>query len=192
MFSKINKLDKRGGFTLLEILLVVAIIAILAGIVIVAINPAKQLGDARNAQRKADVATILSAVYQYVIDHNGTFPTDINGVTTQYTTGSTTCQTIIATANNEICKSNTTDCGGADTGTDLGTYLSGSTPGTSYVTSMPTDPSEDNTTDFTGYFIARLSTNGSTAGNGRIIVCSQHTENMASSTTLDGPINASR
>ena len=50
------------GFTLLEILLVVAIISILAGIVIVAINPARQLGSTRDAQRKSDIGTIYKAV----------------------------------------------------------------------------------------------------------------------------------
>ncbi|HRH93072.1 MAG TPA: prepilin-type N-terminal cleavage/methylation domain-containing protein [Candidatus Peribacteria bacterium] len=72
----------RGGFTLIELLLVIGIIAILAAIVIVAINPTKQLGDARNAQRRSDVNTILNAVYQYSIDHNGNLPSTITSVTT--------------------------------------------------------------------------------------------------------------
>lgn len=66
----------RSGFTLIELLLVIGIIAILASIVIVAINPTKQIGDANNARRRSDVNTILGAVYQYYVDNNA-LPTDI-------------------------------------------------------------------------------------------------------------------
>jgi type IV pilus assembly protein PilA len=65
---------RRNGFTLIELLLVIGIIAILATIVIVAINPTKQLGDARDTKRRNDVNTVLNAVYQYAIDNNGTMP----------------------------------------------------------------------------------------------------------------------
>ena len=68
----------KKGFTLLEILLVVAAIAILAGIVIVAINPGKQLATIRNSARRSDVNAILNAVYQYSIDNSGIFPANLD------------------------------------------------------------------------------------------------------------------
>lgn len=78
LFNSLMSLQSlKRGFTLIELLLVIGIIAILAAIVIVAINPTKQLGDARNAQRRSDVKTILDAVYQYALDNNGNIPTAI-------------------------------------------------------------------------------------------------------------------
>jgi type IV pilus assembly protein PilA len=59
----INKNKK--GFTLIELLIVIGIIAILAGIVLVAVNPAQQFGKANDSERKSEIAMVLSAVYQY-------------------------------------------------------------------------------------------------------------------------------
>jgi len=61
----LHKVKSLKGFTLIEILVVVALIAILAAITIIAINPAKNFSDARNTQRSSDVAQILNAVTQY-------------------------------------------------------------------------------------------------------------------------------
>lgn len=113
------------GFTLIELLLVIGIIAILASIVIVAINPTKQLGDARNAQRKSDVNTILSAVYQYAIDNDGNLP---SGITTTRA---------------EICATSATDC---DSAIDLD-VLTGS-----YLVRIPRDPQVQTATG-TNYWI---------------------------------------
>ena len=143
---------KKGGFTLLEILLVVAAIGILAGIVILAINPGKQLGDTRNAQRKVDVNTVLNAVYQYSIDNNGTIPSGI---------ASSTCATVTT---NEICKTGAASC------TNL-IDLSVLTASERYLVSIPIDPTSTSTNGTT-YRIAKGS-------NGRVTVCAPNAESGA-------------
>lgn len=144
-----NKVFKRG-FTLIEILLVVAAIAILAGIVILAINPVKQLGDTRNAQRAADVTTILNAIYQYSLDHDGTLPT----IPTNPTCGDT--------AIFEICK--TVATGTCSTGVDLTDLILDQ----KYITSIPFDPT-GNTTNGTGYYVVK-------SDNNRVTVCAPSAE----------------
>jgi type IV pilus assembly protein PilA len=107
------------GFTLLEVLLVVAIISLLAGIVIIAINPNKQLSDTRNAQRQSDVTTILNGVYQYTLDSNGAPPSSIT------------------LSPQEICKTGTLPA--TCTGSTL-TDLSVATLNGKYLVAMPSDP----------------------------------------------------
>lgn len=62
------------GFTLIEILVVIGIIAVLAGIVLVAINPSRQFSQANNSQRTSNVNAILNAVGQYIADNKGAIP----------------------------------------------------------------------------------------------------------------------
>ena len=65
----LNKL----GFTLIEILITVAIVAILAGAAIIFINPAQQLARSRNIQRQSDINIILNAIGQNLADNRGNF-----------------------------------------------------------------------------------------------------------------------
>lgn len=125
-------MNNKKGFTLIEVLLVVAIIAIIAGIVILAVNPKKQLDDSNDARRRADVNTIINGVYQYIIDNGGRVPAVILSTTTQ----------ICATS------ASTTQC------TPFGlvdlSFLSDR-----YLVSIPIDPSGATTTNGTGYYIER-------------------------------------
>ena len=69
----------KAGFTLVELLMVIGIIGVLAAIVVVAINPTKQLGSARDTKRRSEVNSILNAVSQYAIDHGGKHHLQRNG-----------------------------------------------------------------------------------------------------------------
>ena len=144
----------RAGFTLIELLLVIGIIAILASIVIVAINPTKQLGDARDAQRRSDVNTVLNAVYQYAIDNNGNLPGNIPSGTAA-----------------EICRE-TLDPATCTAAGDVNLRMLTGT----YLVSLPTDPQYATSTG-TLYFIIQ-------DANGRITVSAPATEQAASTISV--------
>lgn len=131
------------GFTLIEILLVVAILAILASIVIIAINPARQLAQANNSQRRVDVTTVLNAVYQYALDHGGQILPEIT------------------TSTREVCVLGTgstasTSCTGK---AHLGNLIHNQL----YLSGFPIDPGGATTTNGTGYYIKKTV-------NGRVTV----------------------
>ncbi|HTY39525.1 MAG TPA: type II secretion system protein [Candidatus Paceibacterota bacterium] len=137
----------RRGFTLIELLVVMAVIAILASLIIVAINPAKQFADARNAQRMSDVRVLLNAIAQYAVDSNGTFPSVIPSISD--------CATAVG---NEVCRSAGAACVGY-------VDLSVLTANQKYIVLMPIDPLIVNaSSNGAGYRVGRNA-------NGRITVC---------------------
>jgi len=119
----------KKGFTLLELLIVIGILAILSTTMILVINPAQLLKKARDSQRIADLSTVKTAIAYYITE---------------------TSSPSIGTVNNTFSDVATASCFGAASGTQaLTTGGAGWIPinfdgmtGGSPIGSLPTDPNK--------------------------------------------------
>lgn len=64
-----------GGFTLIELLVVIAVLGILMAGIVIAINPAEKMAQARDASRKSSVGQIGTALAAYYTSKSATYPT---------------------------------------------------------------------------------------------------------------------
>ena len=120
-----NLLKLKKGFTLIEILLVVAILSILLVVVFASLNPAQRLADTRDARRWNDVNQILTALHECIIDNDLatcalTNPLALSQIGTCASGGATLCTGAAAA------------CLNLDADTDLDAYIA----------SFPLDPSD--------------------------------------------------
>jgi len=142
---------RQKGFTLVELIIVIAIVAILAAAIFVAIDPARRLHESRNTRRWSDVQTILDAVKKYQADNAGTHYTTI-------TSKSNDVYYLIGT-NSGICVNECTDY------TTQSSCLDLTDIGTNYLAVVPQDP-QFGTASETGYALKKDSSGAIT-----IIAC---------------------
>ena len=124
--EKQNK--KVAGFTPIELLIVIAIIAILAAVVFVALDPLTRFRDARNSQRWSDVTAVLSAIKVDQVDNGGSYLSAITSLTNGTTNVIGTC----SSGADSTCTATTTQAACVDL---TGLVNEG------YLGSIPYDPS---------------------------------------------------
>lgn len=132
MFKKSAQVQMKKGFTLVELLVVIAIIAILAAVVVLIINPLELTRRGRDAARLSDLSNLQNAI----------------NVAVQESTGSGAVAVLCKTAGSYPCNgSSNTDTRVSDgTGwvkTDLSAQKSVS------VATLPIDPVNDTTYHYT-------------------------------------------
>lgn len=64
------------GFTLVELLISIAVASVLASSIVIAVNPTRRLKQARDVQRKADIASIMAVLIAYEAN-NGIYPGEV-------------------------------------------------------------------------------------------------------------------
>jgi prepilin-type N-terminal cleavage/methylation domain-containing protein len=69
---------KRNGFTLIELIVVIGIIAIMASAVIAVLNPLGQFQKSQDARRKSDLAQIQRGLEAYYQDYQS-YPSAVDG-----------------------------------------------------------------------------------------------------------------
>ena len=76
----------KAGFTLIALLVVIGILAILLSITLIAINPARQFGQANNTNRQSAILQILNSIHQYNAENKGQLPPEVAALAANTTT----------------------------------------------------------------------------------------------------------
>lgn len=140
------------GFTLIELIIVVAIIALLAVAVFVILDPARRFQESQNSRRMSDIKTVADAVLMHQADNKGVLASGIDSTLKMIGTALSGCDVACGvTGGAEITPS---AC------LDLSTSLDG------YLGDIPVDPLLGSETE-TYYGIKALAPSGI-----KVVACS--------------------
>lgn len=146
MFNIFIKKNKSIGFTLIELIIVVAIIALISAISFVAINPSKRIGEAADSTRFLDVDAIKAAIERATVD-NGSVPSSLSGLTENIP------YMIVMAGESTSGEINCENLNGAIAKADILGDISASLP------KVPLDPNLPDNSTTTGYFLYKKNNN---------------------------------
>lgn len=131
------------GFTLIQMVVTVAVLAIIVGTIMYNEDPEKRIGQGRDAQRIVELDAITSAIANYQLEYH-TLPSDLAIASL----GIGEKRVLCSAAAQLTCDGQVTDCVVVDDPNFLGKHLP----------VLPVDPNKTGTSD-TGYYITRAENN---------------------------------
>jgi type II secretory pathway pseudopilin PulG len=131
-------MDKKG-FTMVQLIITLGVLAVLATATMIAFDPIRRMGQANDARRYEDVESMAKALELYQID-NDQLPSDFTDLNIWDTHKVVLC----SSAAELTCDGQTRDCLVVDDTDFLGEYLP----------ELPIDPTKRNDAD-TGYYVTR-------------------------------------
>lgn len=140
-------MKRAGGFTLIELIIVITVVAVLAAVAFVILSPSKILNSSQDGRRKVDLQSLKTAVQFYTADH-GELPPELSLSGLALNQKDVICGTI-----------NTPSCLG-----ESNTCVNPSSLIPTYLATLPKDPVEGHDVN-TGYYVTRTGTNSLTFGS---------------------------
>ncbi len=135
------------GFNLIELIIVVAVAAILMAAIFLNEDPLARVGKAKDAERLQEVQSIAKAIEIYGLD-NGSIPSDLNS--TNISQGE--ILVLCSAAGTAECAGHSRECLVVSDANFL-----------KYLNTLPVDPEKTSTTN-TGYYITRTASNAVKVG----------------------------